>query len=828
MAWKSLTDRDTGIDKRPHVLAGPILRKVTSKTVTVWFALRKAGKVTVTVLDAGNDNPMKEGDGHTVAIGTKLHIVAVTAKTLPQATDLVEGKIYRYDVAFEYDDNQSESLASATGHAKLTYTGFDKPSFCLPPKDITKLRMIHGSCRIPHGNGTDTLPMLDGLIERDAKDPYKRPHQLLMTGDQIYADDVGYAMSMMLMDASEAMLGWTEEVVCNVPASNTKRPVTDMYPGLRGHITQIDAGFTSVDFHGQLIGLGEYLAMYLFVWSDVLWPASFTLPTFDEIKSFFSSREKATDREVLDNQRMLDAATWNTYRWVEFDRDDVTDETERTASFGRTVKDVRRALANIPTYTIFDDHDVTDDWNMTRQFCEDVYGSPLGLRIVQNGLTAYALCQHWGNVPEQFRTPTGVPPGGKLLLLLDQMSSATAYDNASAQARALVGIHDAATLKSRPNKGLFHDANSLTYNYTIEGDGHQVIVTDTRTWRDYPRKAALDGGDLLPLSQLQAQIANATPPTGDRQLLVVLTTNAPPAQPIRTATRRPNLTKKLTNDPSSDLYEAWEMPRNSTDLLFRVISDRLPLANGTRRGSVLLLSGDVHTSFCSRMLFRGTTRYRDPQDKPQPVNAVFVQMVSSSLRKQTDMTEGQHIDGFTYAPTGAGWLVAKNKPESYFGWNLPDGQTKRVGVRVGIGFKPIKIKGPRTYSVWDMEIGFKEEVAHDWSYRLDYLTAQLEGMMPSSPPPSPAVPTGHTAADRERAAKVTYSVILKYQEWIKANASPRQMVGVNNIGEITFGAKNAMHTLYWHDWATGTDRSTKYVCSLDPDDSAFPELKPLP
>jgi hypothetical protein len=53
MAWKSLTDRDTGIDKRPHVLAGPILRKVTSKTVTVWFALRKAGKVTVTVLDAG-------------------------------------------------------------------------------------------------------------------------------------------------------------------------------------------------------------------------------------------------------------------------------------------------------------------------------------------------------------------------------------------------------------------------------------------------------------------------------------------------------------------------------------------------------------------------------------------------------------------------------------------------------------------------------------------------------------------------------------------------------------------------------------------------------
>ena len=60
------------------------------------------------------------------------------------------------------------------------------------------------------------------------------------------------------------------------------------------------------------------------------------------------------------------------------------------------MSEVRRALANIPTYMIFDDHDVTDDWNATLDVCRSMYSKPLGLRVMQNALTAYALCQHWG------------------------------------------------------------------------------------------------------------------------------------------------------------------------------------------------------------------------------------------------------------------------------------------------------------------------------------------------------------------------------------------------------------------------------------------------
>ena len=72
------------------------------------------------------------------------------------------------------------------------------------------------------------------------------------------------------------------------------------------------------------------------------------------------------------------------------------------ALFRQDLQDVRRMLANIPSYMICDDHEVTDDWNMTRDTCKSLYGRPLGLRVTQNALVAYSLCQHWGNVPEVF------------------------------------------------------------------------------------------------------------------------------------------------------------------------------------------------------------------------------------------------------------------------------------------------------------------------------------------------------------------------------------------------------------------------------------------
>jgi hypothetical protein len=60
---------------------------------------------------------------------------------------------------------------------------------------------------------------------------------------------------------------------------------------------------------------------------------------------------------------------------------------------------VRRLLANIPTYMIFDDHEITDDWNITREWYENVRASKCGKQAIANGLAAYWVFQGWGNNP---------------------------------------------------------------------------------------------------------------------------------------------------------------------------------------------------------------------------------------------------------------------------------------------------------------------------------------------------------------------------------------------------------------------------------------------
>src|SRR5262249_36361221 len=217
------------------------------------------------------------------------------------------------------------------------------------------------------------------------------------------------------------------------------------------------AGFTSEDLDGHLMSLGEYLCMYLFVWSDALWQPN-ELPTFDDVVN--AAHTQITDFTAFTH--------WLGDRGKNNDSKATGKHFARLELFRDTVSQVRRLMANIPSYMILDDPEVTDDWNMTRDFCKGVYGSPLGLRVVQNALAAYALCQHWGNVPEQFDAQAAPPPPGQTLLGLLDGTNATRYAQQSAQIQSLLGVHDAATLEARPDHGVVHDANRLLHDSTAE------------------------------------------------------------------------------------------------------------------------------------------------------------------------------------------------------------------------------------------------------------------------------------------------------------------------------------------------------------------------
>ena len=89
---------------------------------------------------------------------------------------------------------------------------------------------------------------------------------------------------------------------------------------------------------------------------------------------------------------------------------------------------VARALANVPTYMIFDDHEITDDWYLSDRWRERVITAPFGRAILRNGLLAYTVFQAWGNDPQKFRhdgerPETEKDPNEKLLDRLERCSS---------------------------------------------------------------------------------------------------------------------------------------------------------------------------------------------------------------------------------------------------------------------------------------------------------------------------------------------------------------------------------------------------------------------
>jgi hypothetical protein len=863
MAWTSLASR---LSQVPLVIAGPMLRQVTKNSVTVWVALQQKTDVTLTVYDSDTDTPTRKTFGTATrtpaAIGKNLFIVAVTVRT---TEPLVEGKIYFYDLKFtSIGPPISMTLAKAITKpggtqdiSRVAVPPYELPSFALPPADLNKLRLIQGSCRKPNG-GTkdqpyypetpDAFGMLDQLIADDATDAYKRPHQLLLTGDQIYADEVADVLLAMLMDASQTLMGWTEQFAAYRDPNGNAHDVAEastLKPSARKSVIW-GAAFTTQDTRSHLMALGEYLAMYLFAWSDELFIAT---PTIDEFKALYPDVPISADLEL-----------------------DMFTQRNAVEKYREALPKVRRALANIPSYMICDDHEVTDDWNMTRFFCDTVYANRLGTRIIQNGLCAFAICQAWGNLPEQF-WPGSQAAGTALLTHLEKLTAQELtgthfYHTLDDPIRKIVGLHNADALAARSPYGVFHDldpiitvegvkvsSTSLRYNFTVEGPSHQVIVTDSRTWRQFPVPGNETHGDLIGIDDFKRQIHTDAPPLGDRLLLIVCTTNIPPTVAIREAAfvgSAGNMfappvaafkAKKFIYD--NDILDSWEFPAPATERVFAEVSNKFPKVGGVLTGQAVFLSGDVHFSFASRLAYWAEIqRLGDPAGQPQQVKAVYAQLVASALKNEKDATRGLQRDGYGYTPKSwqqhVRWPLG---PAGYVGWNVLSGKKKKVA-KLPSGI----ISQGMTYDVTpdqptvvapllkDNEI--EVFVKPDYRYRLDYLgtveTGQTTQSLPSIPAPTPGNPKGSLGV-YAKANSVHLDVVA-------SGAARPEVVGFNSISEISFvwrrtnGApansvndplainRVVSHKLRWVPLGGGDPRWARYDISLWVDDNRFPKM----
>jgi hypothetical protein len=607
----------------PLILAGPILRRTESQSVSVWIALQVAAEIHLQVLPAQGDivdssQPLLQGNASTIALGKSLHIALVTAQ--PRSNQrLSPGSLYAYDLKIHPHQNSSDAAPLALQDALrsvalpdvcLSYFAHGLPTFALPPEDLNDLRILHGSCRKLHDHALDTLPIVDQMIAEAADRPNIRPHQLFFTGDQIYGDEVADAFLWAIQQLRSALFGWKEAL------TQTPAPKSQLKPGKRQAIAKSDAGLTAglqgddQKTQSHLLRFSEYCTSYLFAWSECFW--QYRLPSAAEMGRS-GKAAKLWDQQV---QYLKDKE--------------------------RSQIAVRRALANIPTYMIFDDHDISDDWNLNQAWCLRVLGKPLGRQVVGNALLSYTLFQGWGNTPEQF-CPPGI--GFQLLAATESWCQSQGTDASSlAKIQAAIGmplidpVTDLPQFQAEEDVWVLSRSSlSLSWHYRVQGIAHEVLVLDTRTQRGYPRDQATDAPPhLLSPKAFKQQLRSMLKAkdlddqSAPKITFIVSPTNVFSLE-ILDLVQRLGLKYNKTYD--MDIGDSWNLGAAARSRLMQEIF--------SQRQRVIVLSGDIHFGAALRVDYWHQPLETDmafTRSSSRP-DACLVQLVASAVCNSELLTE---------------------------------------------------------------------------------------------------------------------------------------------------------------------------------------------
>jgi len=474
----------------PLVLAGPILRRVESNLVSVWIALTRPANVTITLWE-GRTKPGAAGEFFrsnpptpTMRMADNLHVTVALAR-IPAGSQKVfkPGVIYSYDLTIVAGGNTHtlaslgllKNIPTANGgpagserpHLALGYKEDFLPSFALPPEKLEDLRIVYGSCRRPANEHPDAMAMIDDLITADLQKPLyedalKRPHQLVLGGDQIYADDVWAGHLIMLNRLANELVGMYKDPESPTPeelipletlpvdrkhlvTTEEEDPVNHPDGWAPGGPTPLACGLvtfpagrrksqilrvaqmTTTDGESHLYSFGEFAALYLTVWSNACWPLPADWPKAKDVyappgavgpktPSPEYERPKNWDELTADDVDEKKGAKYKDCADLEDDALEACVRKERQEKlearhaikveqmikFYEALPKVRRTLANVPTYMIMDDHDATDDWNLNPIWVDRVNNTTFGRAILRNALASYTVFQDWGNDPVRY------------------------------------------------------------------------------------------------------------------------------------------------------------------------------------------------------------------------------------------------------------------------------------------------------------------------------------------------------------------------------------------------------------------------------------------
>ncbi|MDU8357363.1 alkaline phosphatase family protein [Pseudomonas syringae group sp. J309-1] len=570
----------SSIDSLPAVLAGPLLRRLETQRLVMWLVGSRPLTLTLRLPD--RDYPLNEQQCQVVAVGRSafIHLIDVPLDdALP------------CDIAIAYDvliDGQ-QGIAEWAPH--LLYPDRSLPDFVLRS---TIEQLLHGSCRKPHHASDEGLLCADRLLAANP-DAEHRPALLMMSGDQIYADDVAGPMLRAIHALIERLGLFHERLegaivddsaeLYNHPASYYNR--ADLLPALKSNDTLRERFFggarkpifTSSTADNHLVTFSEVLAMYLLVWSPVPWTLiNPTPPVFE------AGEQPRYEQE----QQRIDA-------------------------FVDGLGGVARVFAHLSCLMIFDDHDVTDDWNLSAKWEETAYGHPFSKRIIGNALLAYLLCQGWGNNPDAFPD------------LLEQTQHLVK------QAPDANGYLQSETLDTLITRLL----KFQQWHYVLPTSPALVVLdTRTRRWRSefnlHQPSGLLDWEALSELQQdlldhPSAIIVSPAPVFGVKLIETV--------QKVFSWCGHPLLVDA----------ENWMAHRGAAQVILNIFRhSRTP-------GNYVILSGDVHYSFVYKILIRHRT-----------ANPHIWQVTSSGLKNEFPQSLLDWFDRLNR------WLYSPRSPLNWF------------------------------------------------------------------------------------------------------------------------------------------------------------------
>lgn len=624
---------------------GPLLRYADTRRALVWLELETPGLVRVVYGKSTSkvSNPFGEDSapsqrktryGTSVRVGGR-HYALIWLEELEADT------VYQYALetaplppSGPLPVKQGDYLPSMFSEQPATREAMRLRSFSGSPwlffRTLPRegaLRFAHGSCRKwPFdSDGKPKAPSPDMLEKFGAEYLAKKgwaewPQFFLHTGDQIYADDVGNALGAALVRARFASRrpgpigqgdlregAWAGRFGARYAPLKAQLPFQSEWRQLKKlkaratHDSQHDIGHALSGAEraekqaGRInnpdplaedqrrTGMDRKMPFRFRVLNGLLWHLPYRpgeVPIVDKARGLIARQSYQLPRET----KVYRVGYPSAGETSGVHAADYAEYSELYAEAWETPH-ARKALAHVPSFMIFDDHDVTDDWNADKNWIDIVHSKDDPLKLwpttITDALCAYWIYQGWGNLaPEAWRTDPRVA-------ILERCKAKGT--DALPELRTLIDARAVAPRAQGLNAP--DPARKLAWHFEIPTPGMPFLAVDLRTDRD---TVAAKGMSRARLEWIEQRLNQSNSPVA----FLVLPVPWLMPDPMLFIFRHPTLAATLAGKPSEvALVRDADLEHPAGNEVWNQLRELVVRLGKTKKlKTLVIVSGDIHFS----------------------------------------------------------------------------------------------------------------------------------------------------------------------------------------------------------------------------------------